>query len=709
MNAGKIAIIKALMDGPKTPSRLRVILGPSRGRGLAGAVQELAAAGYVHDAGATVRIGDGPRAMVLREVAEKCGIGIVLRGANEAVLSHVWPASTPAAVAEKSGLSPSTVYRALAELSACGAIRRNGTMLSISEHMPALAKFAEMLRAEREAGYDSDGAKAFHRGRAVTLWKVPRGCRPRGKATGFSRFGDYGVPYRTVQEYQAEQESEPGIEDVLVHAVCAAAHFADRREMTVCAVFYAKNKARINLEKARRRAAGLGIGRAWADIEAYLGRASPSRPESFLPWDEFLQKASLYGVEAGKRGSGAVDGSLFEEIGAALKSPLTAYVIGGENMRIKGLKESTVDYDLVVKSEKSFKLLARILEKIGYRTAVLRNSPDGDRAPLSGVFEHASKPTVDLFVKSVFDRLEVSGEMEKRSKTLAHRNLNVGLLSDEDVFLLKAAACREGDLDDMAALAGVETDGKEEPEGRSLDWGVVWSEILWQNKAAGERERPASGILDQLSQLAEARGVAIPFMAKLRRLAIDDGIISVLRGGPVPVADMSALLRGGDISERIVRSRVDALVATGALTKRRRGRRVSVGLSEGIAYASPGMPINFDSIDAYLQWRFALRGQGSLAEVGQFATDLGRCGYGTIGQVDGIVMREVERLAECEGGRGPGPGPGGGAGEGDAMNRVQAARFCMRQAGALPALGDGCGGDAPRRPAARAAAGGRAG
>lgn len=116
------------------------------------------------------------------------------------------------------------------------------------------------------------------------------------------------------------------------------------------------------------------------------------------------------------------------------------------------------------------------------------------------------------------------------------------------------------------------------------------------------------------------------------------------------MADMSALLRGGDISDRSVRSRVDALVAAGALTKRCSGRRVSVGLSEGAAYASPGMPISFDSLDAYLQWRFVLRSQGSLAEVGQFAADLGRCGYGTIGQVDGIVMREVERLAECEAG-----------------------------------------------------------
>lgn len=277
-------------------------------------------------------------------------------------------------------------------------------------------------------------------------------------------------------------EGEPDMEDVLVHAVCAAAHFADRQEMTVCAVFYAKNKARINLKEVRRKAAGLGMGRAWADIEAYVGRASPGRPESFLPRDEFLQKAALYGAEAGGRGQGAADGSLFEEIGAALKSPLTAYVIGGENMRSKGLKESTMDYDLVVKSEKAFKMLARVLEKIGYRAAVLRSSPDGGRAPLSGVFEHASKPTVDLFVKSVFDRLEVSGEMEKRSKLLAYRNLNVGLLSNEDVFLFKAAACREGDLDDMAALAGKDAGGvREGAKGRSLDWDVVWGEILRQD------------------------------------------------------------------------------------------------------------------------------------------------------------------------------------------------------------------------------------
>ncbi len=142
------------------------------------------------------------------------------------------------------------------------------------------------------------------------------------------------------------------------------------------------------------------------------------------------------------------------------------------------------------------------------------------------------------------------------------------------------------------------------------------------------------------------------------------------------------------------------MVAAGELTKRRRGRRVSIGLPEGVAYASPGMPISFDSLDAYLQWRFVLRSQGSLAEVRQLAADLGRCGYGTIGQVDGIVMREVGRLAECGAGRN-GSVAGGGAGEGPgAMNRVQAARFCMRQAGALPADGSSRDANAPRWAAA---------
>lgn len=685
MNLGKIAVIKALLDGPKTPARLRVILGPSRGRGLVRAVRELAGAGYVHDSGATVSIGGGPKAVLLREIAEKCNIGIVLRGSNEAVLSHVWPASTPAAVAEGSGLSLPTVYRAVGELSACGAVRRDGATLSISEHMPAMGRLAEMLRAEREAGYDSDGARAFHRGRGLVLWKVPGGCRPRGRPTGFSRFGDYGVPYRTIRDYQAEQEFDPGMEDVLAHAVCAASDSASRQEMTVCAVFYAKNRGRIDLGRVRRKAAGLGVGRAWADIEAYVGRSGPGRPESFLPWDEFLQKAAIYGADVGNRDPGGAAGSLFDEVGGALAAPLTAHVIGGENMRIKGLKESTVDCDLVVGSEGGFNALARALEEIGYRAAMVRKSPEDGRTPLSGVFEHAAKPTIDLFVKSVFGRIEVSGEMEKRSSRLAHGNLSVGLLCNEDVFLLKAAACRECDLDDMAALAG-NGKGCEQAgtDGCSLDWGIVWDEMLRQDGAAGAREGPAGDVLDQLSHLAEARGITVPFMAKLRRLAIDGRIKSIIRGGPVQVADISALLRGGDISDRAVRSRVDAMVAAGTLARLRRGRRVSVGLSGDVAFPSPGMPISLDSLDDYLRWRFALRAQGSLAEAGRLAEDLGLCGYGTIGQVDGIVMREVGRLAECEA---AGEGEIGAGWERDpgAMNRVQAARFCMRQAGALPA------------------------
>ena len=370
-----------------------------------------------------------------------------------------------------------------------------------------------------------------------------------------------------------------------------------------------------------------------------------------------------------------------------------------------GLKESTVDCDLVVESEGGFNALARALEEIGYRAAMVRKSPEDGRTPLSGVFEHAAKPTIDLFVKSVFGRIEVSGEMEKRSSRLAHGNLSVGLLCNEDVFLLKAAACREGDLDDMAALAG---NGKEcgpaGTDGRSLDWGIVWDEMLRQDGAAGAREGPAGDVLDQLSHLAEARGITVPFMAKLRRLAIDGKIKSILRGGPVQVADISALLRGGDISDRAVRSRVDAMVAAGTLARLRRGRRVSVGLSGDAAFPSPGTPISLDSLDDYLRWRFALRAQGSLAEARQLAKDLGLCGYGTIGQVDGIVMRKVGRLAEYEA---AGEGEIGAGWERDpgAMNRVQAARFCMRQAGALPAEEGGEGADAPKPRGARKAHG----
>ena len=488
------------------------------------------------------------------------------------------------------------------------------------------------------------------------------------------------MEYRTAHDYQAEQDAVLEMEDVLAHAVCAAAHTGSRQEMSMCAVFYAKNRSRIRLGAVRGKAAGLGLGRAWADVEAYVNRAVPGRPGAFLPWGEFLQKAALYGVDLEGRGA-ASDTSLFDEIGAALERPLTAYVIGGENMRIKGLKESTMDCDLVVESEKGFKALARSLEKIGYRLTMERNDQSDARSPASGVFEHASKPTVDLFVKSVFGRIRLSGEMRERSSRVAHRNLSVGLVSNEDVFLFKAAACREGDLDDMAALATARGGGTGQ-EGRKFDWDAVWNEILRQYRTAGALGHPAADILDQLSLLAEARGVAIPFAAKLRRLVVDDSIVSMLMGGPVPVVDISALLRGGDVSDRDVRSRIDALAAAGTVAKRRLGKRVSVGLREYPAFASPDTALSPDSLDAYLQWRFMLRDQGALADVKRFASDLGRLGYATIGQVDEAVAGGIGGLAD----RGR-AGKRGAQGEDlaqGAMDRIQAAQFCMRQAGALP-------------------------
>jgi hypothetical protein len=146
---------------------------------------------------------------------------------------------------------------------------------------------------------------------------------------------------------------------------------------------------------------------------------------------------------------------LFEEISKNLSSDTTAYLIGGENLRIKGYKETTKDCDLVVTNKQSFLTIVEALKSMGYISI-----------------------DETVFTTTIARRLYLSETIRRRARIvefIGSHKLALGILKNEDVFPLKCVTSREPDLEDMIRLVS-------NPE---FNWDIVWSELEKQDKDAG--------------------------------------------------------------------------------------------------------------------------------------------------------------------------------------------------------------------------------
>ena len=148
--------------------------------------------------------------------------------------------------------------------------------------------------------------------------------------------------------------------------------------------------------------------------------------------------------------------------------------------------------------------------------------------------------------------LTLSSIMKEKADIRDYGKLKVALLRNEHVFLLKAIANREGDIQDMAVAALVpgSPNTPHELQHGSFDWDLVWDEILRQEHINHTKDFTTT-IFDQISYLAEQTRIVAPFLDKLRRNVIDRMIKRMLRGGGMSIKEIIELLNGGEIIESI--------------------------------------------------------------------------------------------------------------------------------------------------------------
>jgi hypothetical protein len=303
---------------------------------------------------------------------------------------------------------------------------------------------------------------------------------------------------------------------VLAHALAISTNPVERSE---CAVFYARNKRIIDLPKLRRITKRLGVDAEEIELENYVRNLILSESKLFLPWNEYAEKARLYGVDPEALKPPPPTDLLMELERRALK-PLDLYILGGEAMRIRGLKMATKDVDIVVEDAEVLVLLRELLLPLGYRELTIDELPEGDRRlNPSAILMNDPSPRLDIFVRRIANTLTLSENMKMRATPWRTGRLRVHVLCNEDLFLLKSVTGREGDIQDMTQLA----------RATGFNWRTVLEELKSQEKETGERL--CTLLLEGVEAVQSRTGIRVSIFRQLENHVLDHTILELTRQG----------------------------------------------------------------------------------------------------------------------------------------------------------------------------------
>lgn len=560
MEFSKIGALKLLGGGPSTTRELASNMGLSYPRAAA-IVRELVREGYCEKAGRQVSLASNVKAGLLRKLADRYEITALLGGSSERLLLALSKALNVDEIQRKTGLSQSTVYQTLRRLMAIGAVRKRADLYSLTDD-PDLMAFSELLRRERETTEAEPHAILIH-SNDFKLKRVPTGKSARGSKTAFSLFARHGVEYASPHDYYVEPEHEVSIEEVLVHALRSA---EGRAEGTMCAVFYLKNIDRIDPAKVKSLAKRFGVLSLWVDLQNYVRGLPVHDVERFLPWTEFVEKAGLYGIRVSLPPEAEKTTRALRELGNRLDSTIHAYLFGGANLLLRGLKKATKDLDIVVESEGDFSKLKGALLAMGFEPLTKKRFTSSDeKLNPSGIYVSKDLPRFDLFTKVICNALFLTEGMKARAGAMAFGKLVLHLLSLEDVFLLKSITEREGDLEDMATIL---------KRGGDLRWGEILRTYFEEEGVV--KRHFCFTILDNIELLQQRGGITIPIHGSLLRHCIDVGILQALAYGATSVLEIRKLI---DFPEYTIRNRIEKLAKEGKISKRRRNGRLVLALT----------------------------------------------------------------------------------------------------------------------------------
>jgi predicted transcriptional regulator len=428
----------------------------------------------------------------------------ILAGKREPLLTALLDGPQSVGELETQGFAPSTVYDLLSDLKTAGVVTEAEDAYRISDET-----LVEFLTARRKASTATGEWTADDE----RLFVAKPDSRDDGEPTAFSAFRRYGVEYYPTDDYRYRGENDLGIEDVLMHAIRVA---EDRKQMAMCGVFYLTHQSILDTNDLWRLANTWECVEKWADLLAFLDQRDVKQDDLFLPWEEFLSLANDYGVYP--RGKHPTDSLLtgLEDLGDRLPRTIDAYLLGGGNLILRGLKDSTKDVDIVVEESDTFRILAEALQEQGYEERQDLEDAYQQLDP-SIVLEKEGFPRWDIFVETVAGQLRLTPEMKERcDERREFGNLRIHFLSLTDIFLFKSITDREGDLEDAALIA----------RQADIDWDEVMQELRTQEKLSVQYFSFA--VLDTLDVLEERYGIDPPIHDELVSYCLENALLVTL-------------------------------------------------------------------------------------------------------------------------------------------------------------------------------------
>jgi DNA-binding transcriptional regulator GbsR (MarR family) len=429
------------------------------------------------------------------------------------------------------------------------------THISIAQTMRRIKKFSQFITKEQNKYSLSKANKDFYEfiklinekeqnkyfwtnGREK-LKKLPIGFAHDGVLTGFSKFSDNGIEIIPTNQFIFFPKKELSLEEILVHAIKFSNNAND---ITLCILFYLKNKQKLNIQLIENEANKFGVLKIWLDIVSYLEEQVVNNKDLFLPREEFKQKEELYKVQIPQRFEQNKIQNLFDEIEEQIKTQINVYFIGGNALIEHQTKNSTKDIDLVMISNKEASELVSTLKKLGFNEVKHKEFQYGE-LDTSAMLEKNNYPRVDLFLNTICGMLEFSKGMQKRSKQTRIGKVNIFVASLEDVFLLKSISSRDSDIVDCENIL----------KQTIINWDILMDEIENQKKIlTGLKELI---ILEHFEALEKRMNIKIPIVKKLTDICLEKSILFLAKK-PITVNEIKNKI---GFSETLIRNKITSM------------------------------------------------------------------------------------------------------------------------------------------------------
>ena len=183
-------------------------------------------------------------------------------------------------------------------------------------------------------------------------------------------------------------------------------------------------------------------------------------------------------------------------IGNILSKKLQVYAIGGTAMMLRGIKNSTLDIDLVFNNKADREAFMNALKKLGAKDSdVILVYGLKNNTPLMLEFNNCR---FDMFMNKVITSTFSDAMKERAKHTHEFGNLIVKVADPSDILIMKSVTSREKDIDDIAAISNKS----------HIDWWIIVDEAKEQVKLGNERA--IMGLGEKLEKLANQKLVVVP-------------------------------------------------------------------------------------------------------------------------------------------------------------------------------------------------------